>query len=84
MNHISQQNLTKHWFSTLLYGVIWGGFLSVFIWFILFMTTGGQFTLVRWLSYIAPWLIIGLLSFLGIALLLKKKSLLAVFLFSPY
>ncbi|WP_155901534.1 endonuclease/exonuclease/phosphatase family protein [Mariprofundus ferrooxydans] len=59
-------------------------------WLMLFMVTGEQYTVIRWLSYVAPWMA-GILLICAMAVLLLRRwwqgamvTLLAVLLLLPY
>ncbi len=83
-----QENHVKYiqWLSILL----WSLCSAVICWLILFFITGEKFVVVRFISYIAPWLIAILLIFVAISLLIKKQRLatslfiLALLLSFPY
>ena len=68
----------------------WAYFTAVLLWLLLFIATGEQFTVVRMLSYVAPWMAGVLLAFALMAFLWRKRwqgvitALLAVLLLLPY
>lgn len=68
----------------------WAVFAAVLGWLLLFLVTGEQFTLVRWMSYVAPWMAaMLLLCALAVFLLRMRRqavvtAALAVLLLLPY
>jgi len=68
----------------------WACFTAVLLWLLLFIATGEQFTFVRLLSYMAPWMAGLLLIFALAAFLLRRRrqgaitALMAVLLLLPY
>jgi len=68
----------------------WAVFAAVLGWLLLFLVTGEQFTLVRWMSYVAPWMAAMLLLCALAVFLLRMRwqavvtAALAVLLLLPY
>lgn len=56
----------------------WSLFLIVLSWFLFFNVTGEQYTIVRWISYTAPWLV-GILLILFFVSVIYKQITLAIF-----
>jgi len=59
-------------FTLLASRLIWGAFSAVLLWLVLFLATAEQFAVVRWLSYVTPWMAGGLLLLALAAFLLRK------------
>lgn len=68
------------WYTVIIARVDWIVFSAIFLWLVLFITTGEQFLIVRWVSYVAPWLA-GLLWLLTLTASLSRKKFLAISMF---
>ncbi len=56
--------------------LLWIFFSLIMLWSLFFSVTEDQYTLVRWISYLSPWVVGLLILCCSIAILLKKKTLL--------
>ncbi len=53
----------------------WGLFFTTLFWLLLFLVTGEQYAVIRWVSYITPWLVGAVLVLFVVTLVYKQKFL---------